>query len=290
MEPAAHQHSISESDAVELHRWLAIPRITTLVLTIAFVLFALRNGLVTFDPTHLFAVVLPLFVLACAIITFLVRKRKAVIPLLSAQLVVDALGVTLGVYFTGGIHSPFLGLYILVIISAGIVSITATTGIGLLCTLLFLGIAYVQSSLGPFIQNDQTTIFASLIILALVAFQSQFYARRIREKDEQLIRFKDEFLFRTTHDLRAPSTVIKYVLEKYSTPEIFAQMPQIKEDVLVVQSSAERMIRLIGDLLKIGKNEQEAFLAKKERLDPVKIVNETLSELSIAAQKKKCNH
>ncbi len=295
-EQTSHTHVISDKDALDLHRWIAIPRFVTVTVMVSVIVYFWITGKINFDPRPVLFIVVPLFLIATAFITSRVRQGKNPARLLLPQLLLDLAGSTGGIILTGGSHSPFLGLYVLVIVSAGIVSARVAVITGTLVAILYTGLVWVEQF--EFMTAFQSDLFMAysggapitfavfLITIGLIAFQSQFYARQIREKDEALLKIKDEFLFRTTHDLRSPSTVIKLVLEKYNDPKIFKRYPEMKEDVQLVSGAIERMLGLITDLLKIGRGEEASFKVKKDTLDPAGIMESILTELSPVIGKK----
>lgn len=290
----AHRHDLGGDDAVELYRWLTIPRVATVAVMVAAIVWFWFRGAIDFDPEPILFGLVPIFLAASATVGVLIMRKLRPLFLLVVQLVIDTMGVTAAILMTGGIRSPFIGMYVLVIVSAGIISTGTAIGIGLLITALYGAMAWLDRLGGPvvhgmsmgFAQTDAISLTVYVLIVALVAFQSQFYARRIREKDEELLKLKDEFLFRTIHDLRSPSTVIRLILEKYADPALHKKFPEMEGDIGMVQGALGRMSNLIEDLLKIGRGEQTGFVVKKDPLDPVTIMNGVIAELGPVASKK----
>lgn len=114
------------------------------------------------------------------------------------QLAMDMMVVTLLVYFSGGISSPFYFLYILpIIVSAIFLKRTETVYVatfafilfGLLADLMFLdllpvypGLSLERVPLATFIYN----LLMSFIAFSAVAMLSSFYFEKIRSTDEKL--------------------------------------------------------------------------------------------------------
>jgi two-component system sensor histidine kinase PilS (NtrC family) len=123
--------------------------------------------------------------------------------LLYGQLTFDILMITLLVYLSGGIISPFYFLYILPIIVASIfmsrrdtviVATFSFISFGILSDLLFLGIiSYYPNidvgevSLGTFIYN----LLMSFIAFAAFSIMSSYYFERIRKTGAQLKDIQD---------------------------------------------------------------------------------------------------
>ncbi len=150
-------------------------------------------------PYSLLSIIISLAVaIAVSILFFPLEKLLKVRKQLYVQLTFDILMITLLVYLSGGIVSPFYFLYILPIIVAAIflsrrdTLIIATVSFicfGTLSDLLYLNIipfypsfAVSDVALGTFIYN----LLMSFIAFASVSFISSYYFERIRKTGEQL--------------------------------------------------------------------------------------------------------
>lgn len=133
-----------------------------------------------------------------SILFFPLGKLLKTRNLLYVQLTFDILVITLLVYFSGGIISPFYFLYILPIIVASIflsrrdtliIATVSFISFGILSDLLYLDIipfypnfAAGEVSLGVFIYN----LLMSFIAFSSVSFISSYYFERIKKTGEQL--------------------------------------------------------------------------------------------------------
>ncbi len=150
-------------------------------------------------PYSLLSIIISLAVaIAVSILFFPLEKLLKIRKLLYLQLTFDILMITLLVYLSGGIVSPFYFLYILPIIVAAIffsrrdTLIIATVSFicfGTLSDLLYLNIipfypsfAVSDVALGTFIYN----LLMSFIAFASVSFISSYYFERIKKTGEQL--------------------------------------------------------------------------------------------------------
>jgi two-component system, NtrC family, sensor histidine kinase PilS len=136
--------------------------------------------------------------IAVSILFFPLARLIRTRPLLHAQLAFDILLVTLLVYLSGGIVSPFYFLYILPIIVASIflsrrdtviIATVSFISFGILSDLLYLKIIPFYPnldvgdvSLGTFIYN----LLMSFIAFSSVSFISSYYFERINKTGEQL--------------------------------------------------------------------------------------------------------
>ncbi|MBU6415389.1 HAMP domain-containing histidine kinase, partial [Patescibacteria group bacterium] len=94
---------------------------------------------------------------------------------------------------------------------------------------------------------------------------------------------KDDFLFRTVHDLRSPSNTVRLILEKYAKSDFLKRYPELKEDISIIQELDARMLQLVNDLLLVGKGEEAGTLVKKEKVDISLIIQQVLNECSAIA-------
>jgi len=136
--------------------------------------------------------------IAVSILFFPLSRLLNIRLLLYCQLTFDILMITLLVYLSGGINSPFYFLYILPIIVAAIFLARRDTIImatfsfisfGILSDLLYLGVLpYYPKidvgdiSLGNFIYN----LLMSFIAFAAISIMSSYYFERIRKTGNQL--------------------------------------------------------------------------------------------------------
>jgi two-component system sensor histidine kinase PilS (NtrC family) len=141
--------------------------------------------------------------IAVSILFFPLSSLLNIRLLLYCQLTFDILMITLLVYLSGGIISPFYFLYILPIIVAAIfltrrdtviVATFSFISFGILSDLLYLGvISYYPSidmgevPLGTFIYN----LLMSFIAFAAISIMSSYYFERIRKTGDQLKSIQD---------------------------------------------------------------------------------------------------
>lgn len=286
---------MSGDDVLVLYRWLSIPRIATLVVSGGAIAAFWVLQSIDFDPRPVLFGLIPGFVLVSIGIDRLVRRKVKPLLMLNLQILFDLIGVGFGVLLTGGVRSPFVGLFILVIISASLISVRTLVGIGVLTAIMYEAMAVAEhAGIYPVIpgmsrgyqQQDAITIVIFGLIVALIAFQSSYYVSRIREKDEEVIKLKDDFMFRTIHDLRSPSTVIRLVVDKYKDHPVLRANAEAQQDIGHVRSSLARMSNLIEDLLKLSAGARPEFGMKREPVDVPSVIDAVATGLSPVMEKK----
>lgn len=145
-----------------------------------------------------------------------------------------------------------------------------------------------------------------LIFLLLLSFIGLLYLKYSRLKDsfrkieeensslkrdnrklKQLERVKSDFVNVAAHQLRTPLTKVKWALQSIKNSEALNCLsPDQRRMVDDAFSSNEAMIRLLNDLLNVGKIEGDklGYNFKKESI--IKIAEEVVQELSYLANKK----
>lgn len=269
-------------------KWLNIIRLAGGL--IIFLLLAALSalGFLGFDPRPVLFVVIPAY-LALAAIWFLANKKFASLFFINLQLVIDVAAITLGINFVGGPHSNFIFFYLVAIVSASIISVGTVIRIGASSLVLHnLAIVLEQlSQTGSVSRLQADDIVRSAILLALivlVAFQSNYLISRLRKQEEEFDKEREEFLLRTTHDLRGPANSFKLILEKY----LEGKYPkEIKEDAKLATEIANGMLQLIKDLLSIGREHQGVLEIKKESVDLKATLEKVIKKLRPGIKDKK---
>ena len=101
----------------------------------------------------------------------------------------------------------------------------------------------------------------------------------------EIIRLKDEFVFVATHDLRTPVTAIKGFADLLSR-EVDNLSDDAKDDFNAIYESAERLDKLVEDLLEVARSESGTIYIETKPVKISDIINQTLNEIKIEAEKK----
>jgi PAS domain S-box-containing protein len=107
----------------------------------------------------------------------------------------------------------------------------------------------------------------------------------ITEKKE-LSRIKDEFLSIASHELRTPMTAIKGFISMVLEGDYGELSTKMKEPLLNIQTSTERLIHLVNDLLNLTRIEAGRFKLNLENFDSSKVINESIYSLLPIAEEK----
>jgi signal transduction histidine kinase len=101
----------------------------------------------------------------------------------------------------------------------------------------------------------------------------------------ELDRMKDAFLSMVTHELRTPLTVIRGVTEMFEAGIYGELSAEQAEQIRQISAQAERLRRLVEDLLDLSKMEAGMMRLRRSPLDPYSLVEAACGQMSaLAAQ------
>ena len=281
------------SEAGLISQWFFITRVIGAIAIALGIVFLWMFNAIDFAPGPILFGLIPIYFIVNFLWLFGTKIKTRGWAFLYLQMIVDTLMITAGIYLSGGIHSELVYLYLMVILSAAVISFRAIVAMGFAALALYMAlifteqlelIAPAQGSHWGFHADEAVRIGVYSIIVIIVAFQSYFYISRIRKKDEELIKLKDEFLFRTVHGLRSPSAAIRWILEKWSSPKIAARYPEMREDMTMIRQLNEKMLTLIQDLLNWAHGKETVF--KQERFAVTGLIQNLLKEFDNAVREK----
>ncbi|PUZ19691.1 Signal transduction histidine kinase [Chitinophaga costaii] len=101
--------------------------------------------------------------------------------------------------------------------------------------------------------------------------------REVREQAEQLREMdevKSRFVVNLTHELRTPLSLIMGPAEQLYT---YATTPEEKKNAALITSNAEKLLRLINQLLDLSKLEAGKMELKKEPTDIIQLIQKTIA-------------
>lgn len=120
--------------------------------------------------------------------------------------------------------------------------------------------------------------YAGKVTGAIIVFRDM-------SKEQEAQKIREEMVYQTIHDLRAPATAIKLVAENYSDAESLAKHPEmLKEGIELIKEANTRMLGLINSLLDSARN--KTGMLKNERINMPGIIRGIVKELALAAARK----
>lgn len=266
-----------------------------IMVAVVLLYFAARSilGLFIVDASAIY-IVFFLYLATSTVIALQTRKQltlKTTTIINTMQIALDLVWVTLLVHFSGDLQSRLAFMYLIPVLSAAILSSRAilwTTGASFVCyygllAVVHFGLIRVQVIASPTIEyfsSLQLVRHAATILIASLA--AWWYIQSIKRNDERLVRLKDDFMFMVLHDLRSPTTAIRWITAKYRQPESAKRYPEIQADMLAMETSIDRVMKISNTLLLIAKGEHVTLETQNCDLAPaiITILREMEPEMS----------
>jgi signal transduction histidine kinase len=155
--------------------------------------------------------------------------------------------------------------------------------VGIIGLILFLQIIFAQN-LQWRISSFST--FILFLIFAYYLVKSVHEEERKREEAEKISQAKSEFIAIVSHQLRTPLSAIKGYLSMILDGS-YGELPEkVKNKIMNIYQSNERLIKLVNDILSISKIETGEMEINYKKEDLREIIKEVISELSIKAKEK----
>ena len=151
---------------------------------------------------------------------------------------------------------------------------------------MYLSTTVVDKLVTDTLSNSYLILIISVLIIVLLLFANSriFEYAILYNKIKEIDQMKDEFISMASHELRTPITVIRGYIELIKEKENLDQ--ETKENLSIVNISAERLNALIEDLLDVSRIEQGRLTMSTEIMDVWPIIESTLKELKVQADAK----
>lgn len=139
---------------------------------------------------------------------------------------------------------------------------------------------------GEFTQRDLEVLTSLAAPAALVLAQLERFreAEETSRRMEELARMKSDFVSVVSHELRTPLTSIIGALATIARPELSPEQPAAQELLESARNQADRLRRLIEDLLVVSRIEAQALPRHPEEVDLGVFLPETVNVISGALE------
>ncbi|MDP2684531.1 MAG: HAMP domain-containing sensor histidine kinase [bacterium] len=115
--------------------------------------------------------------------------------------------------------------------------------------------------------------------------EESFSKSIVHEKEIQ--KLKDEFVFVAAHELRSPVNAIRWNVEMIKDSKGFNKLVNSDKELLEnVESSNQRLINLVDDLLDVARIEYGTFKVKLEKINLNEVIKEVINEQKYSAKQK----
>lgn len=138
-------------------------------------------------------------------------------------------------------------------------------------------------------RRPQAWMRTTLVSLLLLALMGLLVARimagmeaaladnaRLREKAEQAVRLRDEFLSLASHELRTPLGALKLAAEGLTSGQIPATPMNLQRTLGLVHRNVERLTALVGQLLDVSQSEMGRLNLSIEEVNLSALIREVI--------------
>ncbi len=137
----------------------------------------------------------------------------------------------------------------------------------------------------PFWNTWWARLFYAAVVIGLVYLIIQHYHKRSQEKKEkEIYEAKFEFFTNVAHEIRTPLTLIKGPVENLM--EKIPELPDIKEDVNMMERNTNRLMTLITQILDFRQTEAKGFSLDFTRVDITDLLQDVYSNFQPLAKKR----
>jgi ligand-binding sensor domain-containing protein/signal transduction histidine kinase len=137
----------------------------------------------------------------------------------------------------------------------------------------------------PFWNTWWAWLIYSAVVVALAYLVIQNYHKRSQEKKEkEIYEAKFEFFTNVAHEIRTPLTLIKGPVENLM--EKIHELPDIKEDVNMMERNTNRLMTLITQILDFRQTEAKGFSLDFTRVNITELLQEVYTSFQPLAKKR----
>lgn len=269
----------------EILYWSSLGHYVVCVALEAIILILWLLHALAFNPGVILVVLIPAYFLLSISGLLVAHSRPTRVRLFNFLLLFGSLAiVSTIIHLTGPNHNEFLFLYTIPIINATLLSTPLAVFVTITSVAIYSLVEYIEfvvnpaGQFGEVLLDEVRHIGLLLLIGVVAAFQTRYYLIRIKRSEEEIISVKDQFLFRTVHDIRAPTTDIKFISEKYQQPAIKKKYPEIAADIGTIHDQTSRILGLVKDLLGAVSDERPDLLLEFKPVDLPLLMGRILEE------------
>lgn len=139
-----------------------------------------------------------------------------------------------------------------------------------------------------FVHQDQTVRICRLIAVPMFSDANEFvgYVATIEDiTDDRLMdKMKSEFISIVSHELRTPLTSIRSSLGLLTTSSIKNQPEKMQKILDIAASNAERLTRLLNDILDLERLETSKFILNKKSCNAMTIIHNAVDSMQTLAK------
>jgi signal transduction histidine kinase len=210
----------------------------------------------------------------------------------------DLLCATILIHYTGGVSSPLVYLYFILLISGSIFGFTmldyflsCQLTIFFMVTCVLEGIGFIPHyPLGLFFGQSYSdfrylSAAAASLFLAclLVTYIASYLAKQILENQKKIAELSSarvEFIDQVVHEIKSPLTSIIGYTELLAKEKLGALCEAQKEPMNVVERQSRRILDMVNDLLNLSRLESGMLKLEKKPVSIVDLATRAIEEAS----------
>lgn len=141
----------------------------------------------------------------------------------------------------------------------------------------------------PFWATHWAYLLYMIAVVSLLYYLIRTY-HRIQEnkKEKEIYEAKIEFFTNIAHEIKTPLTLIKGPVENLS--ELTDRLPDIKDDVVMMEKNTNRLVNLINQILDFRQTETKGFSLDFSTVNLNEIVQEAYATFGPIAKKRKLSY
>lgn len=127
------------------------------------------------------------------------------------------------------------------------------------------------------------------LLIGLIYYLLRNYHQRVEDKKtKEIYEAKIDFFTNLAHEIRTPLTLIKGPVENLL--DYVETLPDIKEDVVLMERNTNRLIALVTQILDFRKVETKSFSLQCTRINATLLLNEAFENFKLLSKKRKIDY
>jgi signal transduction histidine kinase len=141
----------------------------------------------------------------------------------------------------------------------------------------------------PWWETTWAYIIYTFCIVSVIYFVLRYYQIHLNDKKEkEIYESKIDFFTNIAHEILTPLTLIKGPIENLM--QQIKSHPKIKEDVVLLEKSSDRLIKLVSQILDFRKIETKGFELEFKEVNIKTLLNEAFYTFEELAKRKKIKY
>jgi signal transduction histidine kinase len=223
------------------------------------------------------------------------RRGTALRALGHVQLTMDTALITAGIVWTGALSSPFIPLYVIVVLSAGLLGLSYAlvhASLGSVAILVVLFLDPANRMAGPIVLTDITLLVLTAVVVSFFRAQTEaeqdklravsetlrrayddlsLYERQQRELNESLqrtMRARSEFMALVSHELRTPLNSVIGFADLLLEPEVTVGEADRATFLEHIRKGGRKLLAIIDNIIDMARVDAGSI---EQNLEPLEI-------------------